>query len=317
MSAITASLNTDFIDALDHHDAVDKLKILNRGAGFVITIERTKQDKTALRQTRKVFLRCWKSRPYKSSSTGARRSSTRSTECPWRACLTRQETGWRVEVKHMEHNHELESRATPERTILRRQKPQPPLRALAALTPHPVPGAPPPTQAQPQQYALPPFPYAAPAAPNNNQQYAAGGFSQFQVTPNQGGTMPAYSHYSTTPQGSPQVGAAPPGYPAQPGHPPPPPPQAAPALPTPAHAAAPSYAGRGRQRRGGYAVLSEIKVNMSSSAPSNTNVPSSVIRLPRSKEQLYRHGTSSGLKPHASLFTKKDSMPSWATTRIC
>lgn len=267
MSAITNYLNTDFIDTLDHHDAVDQLKLLNRGQGFVITIERTKQDKTALRQTRKVFLRCWKSRPYKSTSTGARRSSTRSTECPWRACLTRDGTGWRVEVKHAEHNHELD-RVSPERTILRRQKPQAPLRALASLTQYPVPGAPPP-QSQPAPTpaplgyapAVPPQPYYSPMTP---QQYPTGQqalppFHQFP--PMHGPPQPMH------PQ------------PVHPQHQPPPnmpdffnstpqtttPPEASQRRPQngkapPAHANAPTYAGKGPQRRRGFAVLSEIPV---------------------------------------------------------
>lgn len=265
MSAITNNLNTEFIDTLDHHDAVDQLKLLNRGQGFVITIERTKQDKTALKQTRKVFLRCWKSRPYKSTSTGARRSSTRSTECPWRGCLTRDGTGWRVEVKHAEHNHELD-RVSPERTILRRQKPVAPLRALASLTPYSVPGAPPtqPTPASaPPGYApaAPPQPYY----PLTPQQYPPGqqalpSFHQFppmpappqpihpqhQPLPN----MPDF--FITTPQGT-QTPPAPPPSQTQKGKGKPPPP----------HANAPTYAGKGPQRRRGFAVLSEIPVRLS------------------------------------------------------
>jgi hypothetical protein len=252
----TARLPVEFIDTIDHHDAVDRLKLLNRGSGFVITIERTKQDKTALKQTRKVFLRCWKSRPYKSTSTGARKSSTRSTECPWRACLTRQDGGWRVEVRNPEHNHELDA-TTPPPTILRRQKPQAPPRALAAMTPYTVPGAVPQATTHPggAPYAAPPFPTALQGQPYTPQPFPS--FPQFPMNVSEP-TIPNRGYHSTTPPGSPPRGLA---YLA---------PNAPPPLAAQPPTAPPPASGSRRYRRRGMAIMSEIKVGRAIQYDSNT-----------------------------------------------
>ncbi|KAF2752108.1 calcium-dependent phosphotriesterase [Sporormia fimetaria CBS 119925] len=286
MSTSTPRLPVEFIDVQDHHDAVDQLKLLSRGVGFVITIERTKQDKSALKQTRKVFLRCWKSRPYKSTSKGLRQRTTRSTECPWRGCLSRQDGGWRVEVKHPEHNHELDEHAGspgPAKHVARRQVPKAPLRQLAALSPYPPQGAhggaqpPPPVPQQPppattttgQQYGQPsfpaPFPPPVPAPAAYNQpphmygQPSFAPYSQFPSLPPQPQfPMPAYS--SNTPPGSPPRARGPPVVPYTGPVPDGSNPRTRrPRGEQPAPEPSPSAGVPRTYRRAGYAVMSEIK----------------------------------------------------------
>ncbi|KAF2278285.1 uncharacterized protein EI97DRAFT_249749 [Westerdykella ornata] len=292
-------LPVDFIDCIDYHDAVDQLKLLNRGAGFVITIDRTKADSNALKQTRKVFLRCWKSRAYKSTSTGRRRGHTRSTECPWRATLTRQDGGWRVEVKHMEHNHELDEGSPPRPTVLRRQVPKAPLRALAALTPHQLQGEGLQPTADPLQHPngfqpLPPMGVAN----GEGAVYAPqpfGGYSPYPSFPAHHLPPMAYPPAPGPPApGPPAPGPPAPGPPGGPpsqnpqGHDPsgsnitwltplgpqsaarmhqprpPPPPSTGPQPPSGAPASSGPAPPSGRRvRRGGYAVMSEIPVSPS------------------------------------------------------
>lgn len=251
----TSRLPVDFIDVIDHHDAVDRLKLLNRGSGFTITIERTKHEKSALKQTRKVFLRCWKSRPYKSTSLGKRQSSTRSTECPWRACLTRADGGWKVEVKNMVHNHELDA-TSPVPKVKKRQIPKAPLRVMAALNnPYPLPGAQsaagtPSSNPRGTHYAAQSMAGITAPIPFNAQQFPQPfiGFSQFQGTDQAPAlNMPAFP--SSAP-GAPSLSTSQ----MQQG-----------ARPSPTDHAASS--GPRRVRRNGYSVMSEIKASIFCAVP--------------------------------------------------
>ncbi|KAF2661512.1 calcium-dependent phosphotriesterase [Lophiostoma macrostomum CBS 122681] len=195
-TSIIARLPVDYIDLPEYHDAVDRLKLLNRGSGFQIVIQRTKQDRTNLKATRKVFLQCDKSRIYKSKSTGQRKSSTRSTECPWRCSLTRvpERNGWHVEVLCAEHNHELED-SDPAPTLQRRQKPRPPPRALAALaayqpeTPSTTPG--PSQQVSSAPVTMPAFHQAFPIPPGGFQPVMYQGPTQ--PTPGPPPVLPSFA----------------------------------------------------------------------------------------------------------------------------
>ncbi|ORY17613.1 hypothetical protein BCR34DRAFT_596790 [Clohesyomyces aquaticus] len=220
-TVVTPRLPVEYLDIVDYHDALDRLKLLNRGSGFGITIQRTKSDKRALKQTRKVHLQCFKSRAYKSTSTGQRKSSTKSTECPYRASLTRQDGGWRVDVLVPEHNHELDF-ASPEPTLQRRQKPRAPHRAIAAFTPYPM-----------EENN---FPLAGPSHPMSSTPQAPGipapfaGPPQFFPTPQVPRFNPVVNVVNVVnPQVQPEVTVT--------------------ATPT----------GSRHNRRGGYAIMTEIK----------------------------------------------------------
>jgi hypothetical protein len=67
--------------------------------------------------------------------------TSKSTECPWRGALTKTEGGWRVEVMHDEHNHKLIEGSSPPRTIKKRQQAKVPLRTTNEFLPCQTQGA--------------------------------------------------------------------------------------------------------------------------------------------------------------------------------
>ena len=84
--------------------AIDDINEFAKGQGYAVTKFRSKTDKQIPPTTRKIWLGCAKSRAYIDTSR-TRFTSSRMTECPFEAVLTRTPIGWSLEVKDPNYNH--------------------------------------------------------------------------------------------------------------------------------------------------------------------------------------------------------------------
>ena len=84
--------------------AIDDINKFAKGQGYAVATFRTKTDKQTPPTVRKIWLRCAKGRAYTNTSR-ERLTSSRMTECPFEATLTRTPIRWGLEVKDPNHNH--------------------------------------------------------------------------------------------------------------------------------------------------------------------------------------------------------------------
>ena len=84
--------------------AIDDINEFTKGQGYAVATFRSKTDKQTPPTVRKIWLRCTKGRTYTSTSR-TRFSSSRMTECPFEATLTRIPIGWGLKVKDPTYNH--------------------------------------------------------------------------------------------------------------------------------------------------------------------------------------------------------------------
>ena len=84
--------------------AIDDINEFAKGQGYAVTKFRSKTDKQIPPTMRKIWLRCAKSRAYINTSR-TRFISSRMTEYPFKATLTRIPIRWSLEVKDPNYNY--------------------------------------------------------------------------------------------------------------------------------------------------------------------------------------------------------------------